>query len=86
VAHVYNPSYLGSRDQEDFRSKPVPANSSRPYLENTQHKKTAGGMAQVAELSKHKALSSNPSIAGKKKKFSHLSTKNITSYLKVGHT
>jgi hypothetical protein len=33
VAHDYNPSYSGSRDQEDHSSKPVWANSSRPYLE-----------------------------------------------------
>jgi hypothetical protein len=34
----------------------------RPYLKNTQHKKRAGRVVQVAEClpSKHEALSSNP--------------------------
>jgi hypothetical protein len=27
VAHTYNPSYLGGRDQEDHSSKPAQANS-----------------------------------------------------------
>jgi hypothetical protein len=39
VAHVYNPSYSGSRDQKDGGSKPAWANSfERPYLKNNQHK------------------------------------------------
>jgi hypothetical protein len=29
VAHIYNPSYSGGRDQEDHGLKPVQANSSR---------------------------------------------------------
>jgi hypothetical protein len=29
VAHAYNPSYLGDRNQADFGSKPAWANSSR---------------------------------------------------------
>jgi hypothetical protein len=34
VAHAYNSSYSGSRDQEDSGSKPDQANSSaRAYLE-----------------------------------------------------
>jgi hypothetical protein len=34
VAHAYNSSYSGGRDQEDHNSKPAQANSStRPYLE-----------------------------------------------------
>jgi hypothetical protein len=34
VAHACNPSYSGSRDQEDHGSKPAQAKSStRPYLE-----------------------------------------------------
>jgi hypothetical protein len=33
VAHAYNPSYSGGRDQEDLGLKPVQANSSEtPYL------------------------------------------------------
>jgi hypothetical protein len=39
VAHVYNPSYSRGRDQEDQGLKQVQANSVRPYLKNTQHKK-----------------------------------------------
>jgi hypothetical protein len=33
VAHAYNPSYSGGRNQEDRDLKPAPANSLRPYLE-----------------------------------------------------
>jgi hypothetical protein len=32
MAHAYNPSYLGGRDQEDCGSKPTRANSSRDPL------------------------------------------------------
>jgi hypothetical protein len=32
VAHACNPSYSGSRDQEDQGSRPALANSLRPYL------------------------------------------------------
>jgi hypothetical protein len=39
-----NPSYSGSRDQEDCNSKPARANSS--YPEKTDHKYRAGGVAQ----------------------------------------
>jgi hypothetical protein len=40
VAHSYNPSYLGSRDQEDCGSKPAHTNSlGDPNLEKIQHKK-----------------------------------------------
>jgi hypothetical protein len=41
VAHAYNPSYSGDRDQEACSSKPAQANSSRnPILKkpNTQKK------------------------------------------------
>jgi hypothetical protein len=46
VAHFCNPSYSGGRDQEDRGSKPALANSSRPCLEKTLHKKRAGRMAE----------------------------------------
>jgi hypothetical protein len=56
VAHAYNPSYSGGRDQEDRGSKPAWVNSSRgPYLKKTLHTytythttftKKAGGEAQ----------------------------------------
>jgi hypothetical protein len=52
VAHTYNPSYSGGRDQGDHGSKPATANSSaRPYLEKSF---TKIGL-------KVKALSSSPS-------------------------
>jgi hypothetical protein len=39
VAHAYNPSYSGVRDQEDHGSKPTWANSSeRPYLKKKKKK------------------------------------------------
>jgi hypothetical protein len=35
LAHAWNPSYLGGRDQMDHGLKPARANSSmRPYLKN----------------------------------------------------
>jgi hypothetical protein len=39
VAHAYNPSYLGDRDQEEHDSKPAWANSSGDTIKNTQYKK-----------------------------------------------
>jgi hypothetical protein len=63
VAHACNLSYSGGRDQEDYGSKPAWANSStRPYLEETLHKK---GLVHWLKM---KAPSSNPSTAKKKKK------------------
>jgi hypothetical protein len=61
VAHTYNPSYSGGRDQEDHDSKPVQANSSmRPYLEKPFTK------TGLVEWLKVKALSSSPSTSKKK--------------------
>jgi ribosomal protein S21 len=63
VAHTYNPSYSGGRDQEDCSSKAAPANSSaRPYL-----KKLFTKIGLVRWL-KVKVLSSSPSTTKKKKK------------------
>jgi hypothetical protein len=46
VAHTYNPSNSGSRDQEDHSSKLSQANSSRdPTLKNPSQKRI-GGTAQ----------------------------------------
>jgi hypothetical protein len=40
VAHAYNPSYSGGRDQEDRGSEPARANSLQdPNLKKTHHKK-----------------------------------------------
>jgi hypothetical protein len=58
VAHAYNPSYLGGRDQEEQGSKPAWAN--RPYFQKTHHKKRAGGVARGY------TLSSSPSITKRK--------------------
>jgi hypothetical protein len=55
VAHDYNPSYSGGRDQEDHSLKPVPGKEFlRPYLEKNlsqkKKKKRAGGVAQVVKV------------------------------------
>jgi hypothetical protein len=43
VAHTYNPSYSGGRDQEDHGSKATWANTSaRPYLEKPFTKRAGG--------------------------------------------
>jgi hypothetical protein len=50
VAHAYNPSYSGGRDQEDRGLKPAWANSSRdPILKNPSQKR-AGRVAQGVGL------------------------------------
>jgi hypothetical protein len=55
VAHAYNPSYSGSKDQENLGSKPAWANSlGVPILKNIHHKKG------LAEWLKVQALSSSP--------------------------
>jgi hypothetical protein len=46
VAHSYNPSYSGSRDQEDPCLKPAQANSSQDPISKTPITKRTGGMAQ----------------------------------------
>jgi hypothetical protein len=39
VAHTYNPSYSGRRDQEGWFKASPDKQFTRPYLENAQHKK-----------------------------------------------
>jgi hypothetical protein len=39
VAHAYNPSYSGGRDQEDRNSKPVWANSSQTLTQKNPSQK-----------------------------------------------
>jgi hypothetical protein len=56
VTHVYNPSYSGSRDQEDCGSKP--AKIVCETLPGKKHHKTG-----LVELLKVQALSSSPSTA-----------------------
>jgi hypothetical protein len=47
VAHAYNPSYSGGRDQEDLGSKPAQANSLwDPILKKVDHNKRASRVAQ----------------------------------------
>jgi hypothetical protein len=48
VAHACNPSYSGSRDQEDHDSKPALLNSSQdPILKKKKkHKKRTDGVPQ----------------------------------------
>jgi hypothetical protein len=46
VAHAYNPSFSGGRDQEDCGSKPAWANSSQDPISKNPSQKRAGGVAQ----------------------------------------
>jgi hypothetical protein len=51
VVHACNPSYSGSRDQEDCGSKAAQANSSvRPNLKKNPSQKKAGRVAQDVGL------------------------------------
>jgi hypothetical protein len=48
VAHAYNPSYSGGKDQEDHIVKHSPGrHCSRPYLEKPYHKNWACGVAHM---------------------------------------
>jgi hypothetical protein len=53
VAHAYNPSFSGGRDQEDHGSKPAQANNSQdPISKKKKSKpslKSAGGVVQDVE-------------------------------------
>jgi hypothetical protein len=65
VAHAYNLSYSGIRDQKDHDSKPIWANSSRgPILKKALHKKRCGGVDQAVcpefKTQYHKNISSGP--------------------------
>jgi hypothetical protein len=47
VAHTYNPSYSGGRDQENRSSRPTLGKQfERPYLKKHPSQKRAGGVAQ----------------------------------------
>jgi hypothetical protein len=73
VAHSYNPSYSGGRDQEDHHSKPTRANSSQdPISKKTFTRK---GLVKCLKV---KVLSSNPKKETKKQ------TKKLFSFLDVG--
>jgi hypothetical protein len=46
VAHTYNPSYSGVRDQEDHGSKPAQGNSFETLSHKSPSQKRAGRMVQ----------------------------------------
>jgi hypothetical protein len=46
VALAYNPSYSGSRDQEDWGLKPAQTNSSQDPISKIPNTKRAGGVDQ----------------------------------------
>jgi hypothetical protein len=46
VAHAYNPSYSGGRDQDDLGLKPAQANSLWDPISKNLSQKRAGGVAQ----------------------------------------
>jgi hypothetical protein len=71
VAHAYNPTYLGGRDQEKYSSNPAWANSPRDPISKISNTKRAGRGAQVVEClpSKCEALSSNANTTKKEKGF-----------------
>jgi hypothetical protein len=49
VAHTYNPSFWGGRDQEDYSLKPAPCKEFVwHYLEKNPSPAKAGGVAQGA--------------------------------------
>jgi hypothetical protein len=68
VAHTYNPSYTGGREQEDCGLRPVCAKMWDPIREISKGK-WAVNLAQVVESlpSKHEALCSNSNTAKQKK-------------------
>jgi hypothetical protein len=47
MAHAYNPSYSGGRDQEDHGSKPAWVNSSWNPISKKPITKKAGGWLKV---------------------------------------
>jgi DNA phosphorothioation-dependent restriction protein DptG len=67
--HTFNPSYLGSWDQEDHGSRPAWANSSWDSISKITRAKWTEGLAQVVEylFSKHEAMSLNHKNLKKKK-------------------
>jgi hypothetical protein len=62
VAHAYNPSYSGGRDQEDHGSKPAWANNWQDPISKKPFTKIG-----LVDWLKAKALSSSSSTAKKKK-------------------
>jgi hypothetical protein len=87
VAHIYNPSYLGERDQEDQGLRPARANSlQNPFLK-IPNIKMAGGVAQMIEClpSKYKGSESKPQHHKKRKKNTpKVINSTVTKVSKVG--
>jgi hypothetical protein len=46
MAHIYNPSYSGGKDQEDRGLKPALGNSSQDSILKNPSQKRAGGVVQ----------------------------------------
>jgi hypothetical protein len=61
VAHIWNPSYLGGWDQEDWGSRPAWANILQDPISKLTRVKWTGSVAQAVEhlVCKCEALSSN---------------------------
>jgi hypothetical protein len=71
VVHAYNPSYSGGKDQEDPGSKLDPGKQfERPYLKKPITRKSwwSGSSGKNACLRKYQALSSNLSVAKRKRR------------------
>jgi hypothetical protein len=70
VTHAFNPSYLGSRDQEDLSLRPALASSSTDFISKITRAKWIGGMTHTGKcaLCKNEDLSSNPNPTKKKEK------------------
>jgi hypothetical protein len=65
-AHAFNPSYSGSRDQEDHSLKPAHANSSRDPISKKPSYTHTKKIIRTVEWLKVKALNSNSSTTKKK--------------------
>jgi hypothetical protein len=67
VAHIYNPSYLGNRDQEDSSFMPAWAKIPHTLSQKYPTQKQAGGVTPAVEYlpSESEALSSNSSATKK---------------------
>jgi hypothetical protein len=75
VAHVCNPSYSGSRDQEDPGSKPAWANSWQDPILKKAHQREG-----LAEWLKVKAQSSSPSTETPPQKTNQPNNNNKTPF------
>jgi hypothetical protein len=81
VAHAYNPSYSGGRDQEDLGLKPTWANSSRDPTSKKSFTKIG-----LVECLKVKALNSSPSTAKTKQNKTKPCMHEIRSFRKYSAT